>query len=167
MFRPWFLMLALVSSWETMFSARKRALTAHTVNKKGKMKVLKRFFLFVGIVWDFMLTRWLFPTQRHSSDIVFKAPQWGGIPEETAIKSTAGWVQLPVNIVGYSFKKNMFSLHSPDCFCCRRLLHLPDPFSSHRWPRKRKCRSQERQVSSSGYNQQVAEFLLIVSHSVL
>ena len=29
----------------------------------------------------------------------------GGIPQETAIKSTAGWVQLPVNIIDYSFFK--------------------------------------------------------------
>ena len=88
----------------------------------------------------------------------------GGIPQETAIKSTAGWVQLPVNIIDYSFfkKKKMFSLYSPDCFSRRRPLHLPDPFSSHRWPRRRKCQLQERQVSLSGYDQHLAEFLFIV-----
>ena len=119
---------------------------------------------FFGIVWDFKWTRWLFPTQQHSSGIVFKALQWGGDTTGNCHKiySRLSAASCKYHRLLFFLKKKMFSLYSPDCFSRRRPLHLPDPFSSHRWPRRRKCQLQERQVSLSGYDQHLAEFLFIV-----
>lgn len=96
--------------------------------------------------------------QRHGSYIDFKALQCrGNTSGNGAIKSRAGSVQPPVNVVHCPFQISL-CLSVAWLFPCRLLLHLPGPFSSHHWPRNRRCRSKEKQVRSSGHSQCFTEF---------